>query len=104
VVDKYLCSSTLIDVAIPSDFNVDDKETEKITKYQDLRIELEWLWVPVIIGALGCVSHNFTKHLSSLSLPTADKFVLQKSALLGSVRIIRHALQLSGPGLGPKLD
>jgi len=40
--------------------------------------------VPVIIGALGCASHKFTKHLSSLSLPTVDKFVLQKSALLGS--------------------
>jgi len=49
----------LIDVAIPSNFNAGDKETEKITKYPDLRIELERLWkmrtsvVPMIIGALG---------------------------------------------------
>jgi len=43
VVDKHLCRIMLIDVAIPSYFNVDDKETEKITKYQDLRMELERL-------------------------------------------------------------
>jgi len=100
----------LFDVAIPSDFNVVDKEAEKINKYQDLRIELEWLWkmrtsvVPVTIGALSCVSHSFTKHLSSLSMPTVDKFILRKSASLGSVKIMRCVLQLSGPGLVLELN
>ena len=60
--------------------------------------------VPVVIRALGCVSHNFTKHISSLSTSTVDKFVLQKSALLGSVKIMRRVLKLSGPKLAPKLD
>jgi len=41
VVDKHLGNVMLIDVAIPSDLNVADKEAEKINKYQDLRIELE---------------------------------------------------------------
>ena len=110
MVDKHLGNVMLIDVAIPSDFTVVNKEAEKINKYQDLRIELEQLWkmrtsvVSVIIGALGYVSHNFTKHLSSLSMPTVDKFVLQKSALLGSVKIMRRVLQLSGSGLVPELD
>ena len=111
VVDKHLGNVMLIDVAIPSDLNVADKEAEKINKYQDLRIELEWLWkmrtsmVPVINGALGCVSHNFSKHLSSLSMPTVDKFVLQNLLYLhGSVKIMRHVLQLSESGLVPELD
>ena len=80
MVDKHLGNVMLIDVAIPSDFNIVDKEAEKISKYQDLRIELEWLRtsvVPVIIGSFGCVSHNFTKHLRLLSMPTVDKFVPQ---------------------------
>jgi len=82
VADEHLGNVMLIDVAIPSDFIVVNKEAEKINKYQNLRTELEWLWkmrtsvIPVIIGALGCVSHNFTKHLSLLSMPTEDKFVL----------------------------
>ena len=80
----------LIDVAIPSDFHVAEKETEKINKYQDLRVELEWLWkmrtsiVPVIIGPLGCISQNFDKFVENLTLPSVNKYVLKKSALLGS--------------------
>ena len=48
----------LIDVAIPGDSRINQKEVEKITKYQDLKVEVERLWenkatvVPVVIGAL----------------------------------------------------
>ena len=47
----------LIDVAIPGDNRINQKEVEKITKYQDLKVEVERLWenkatvVPVVIGA-----------------------------------------------------
>jgi hypothetical protein len=49
----------LIDVAIPGDRNVTQKEAEKIVKYKDLTTEIQRMWnvktwvVPVIIGATG---------------------------------------------------
>ena len=34
----------IIDVAIPGDGRIKEKELEKISKYQDLKIEIERLW------------------------------------------------------------
>jgi hypothetical protein len=34
----------LIDVAILGDRNVIQKEAEKILKYKDLTIEIQWMW------------------------------------------------------------
>ena len=34
----------LIDVAIPGDSRINQKEVEKITKYQDLKVKVERLW------------------------------------------------------------
>jgi hypothetical protein len=54
----------LIDVAIPRDRNVIQKETEKILKYKDLTIEIQLMWnvktraIPVIIGATGTISNH----------------------------------------------
>jgi hypothetical protein len=51
----------LIDVAIPGDRNVIQKEAEKILKYKDLTIEIQRMWnvkirvIPVIIGATGTI-------------------------------------------------
>ena len=50
-----------IDVAIPSDYNIQKKATEKISKYVDLQTQCQRLWnkkvevTPVIIGATGIV-------------------------------------------------
>ena len=51
----------IIDVAIPSDYNIQKKATEKITKYVGLQLECQRMWdktvevVPIIIGAKGLV-------------------------------------------------
>jgi len=51
----------IIDVAISGGRNVIKKETEKILKYKDLRIEIQRMWnvktkvIPVIIGATGTI-------------------------------------------------
>ena len=56
---KQVC---LIDVATPGESRIDQKEVEKITKYQDLKIEVERLKeekaivVSMVIGALGAIS------------------------------------------------
>ena len=44
VIDKEKKECILIDLAVPGDQNITAKELEKITKYQDLLIEIEKLW------------------------------------------------------------
>ena len=81
-----------------------DKEQEKITKYQDLRIELEHLWnkktriIPVVIGALGAISNHFHSYIKQLDLHSLNQYVLQKTAILGTAAILRRVLQLSSAG------
>ena len=58
-VEKKNNKCQIIDFAVPFDTRVDEKEKEKIFKYQELARELKKLWnkkvkvIPVIIGALG---------------------------------------------------
>jgi hypothetical protein len=62
----------LIGVAIPSDKNVIQKETEKKLKYKYLSIEIQRMWnmkcfvIPVIIGATGIVSKSLQKCLETI--------------------------------------
>jgi hypothetical protein len=57
----------LIDVAIPADRNVVQKEAEKKLKYKSLGTEIQRMWnlkctsIPVIIGATGIVTKNLRK-------------------------------------------
>jgi hypothetical protein len=59
----------LIDVAIPSDRNVIQKECEKKLKYKYLSTEIQRMWnmkcfvIPVIIGATGIVTKGQKKYL-----------------------------------------
>jgi hypothetical protein len=60
---------TLIDVAIPADRNVVQKEAEKTLQYKSLCIEIQRMWnlkctiIPVIIGATGIVTRSLRKNL-----------------------------------------
>ena len=84
---------TLIDVAIPADRNVAQKEAEKKLKYKSLGIEIQRTWnlkctiIPAIIGATGIVTRSLRKNLEH----SADS--LQKTAILGTSHIIRKVLQ-----------
>jgi hypothetical protein len=57
----------LVDVAIPSDRNVIQKESEKKLKYKTLSIEIQLMWnmkcfvIPVITGATGIVTKGQKK-------------------------------------------
>ena len=44
VVDKKRRTCIIIDFAVPGDSRIDEKEKEKIEKYQDLRRELQKIW------------------------------------------------------------
>ena len=64
----------IIDVAIPGDGRIKEKELEKISKYQDLKIEIERLWekqatvVPIVIESLGAIPRDLRTHLRMIGL------------------------------------
>ena len=69
-VDKKEREVVIIDVAIPGDYRVKDKELEKLKKYQLLKDEIakvlrmrKVIVVPVVIGALGAVSVSFKEYM-----------------------------------------
>ena len=72
---------TLIDVAIPTDRNVVQKEVEKKLKYKSLCIEIQRMWnlkcmiIPVIIGATGIVTRKFGNRIRK----TFDRFTTKDS-------------------------
>jgi hypothetical protein len=57
----------LIDVALPSDRNVVNKETAKKLEYKNLSIEIQRMWnmkcivIPVVIGVTGIVTKGLKK-------------------------------------------
>ena len=101
VKDKLLDHTWLIDVAVPGDGRVKEKEREKVEKYQDLARELRKLWstsvnvVPIVIGALGAVE-NVEEELHKLNIERKEISKVQFAALLGSARILRKVLDLPG--------
>ena len=89
---------TLIDVAIPADRNVAQKEVENKLKYESLCIEIQRIWnlkctiIPVITGTTGIVTRSLRKNLEAVpGKHSIDS--LQKTATLGTSHIIRKVLQ-----------
>ena len=89
---------TDIDVAIPADRNVVQKEAEKKLKYKSFCIEIKRTWnlkrrvIPVIIGATGIVTRRLRKNLETV--PGKHSIgSLQKTVILGTSHIIRKVLQ-----------
>ena len=100
LVDKELNHTWIVDIAVPGDGRVDSKEKEKVEKYQELGREIRKLWktsvnvIPIVVGALGAVS-KLDAELVKLGIGnTMDD--IQFAALLGSARIIRKVLDISG--------
>ena len=90
----------IIDIAVPADVRVEEKEREKVEKYQDLKREIGRWWnlkkvevVPVVIGALGSVTKKFDRWIEKLGT-TFNVGVVQKTALLGTARILRKVLEM----------
>ena len=88
-----------MDIAVPGDCDVVQKEIEKREKYQDLAREIGNLWktrtkvVPVVAGALGSVSKQLKCHLEQTGIPDRKR-TLQKSVLLGSAHILGKVLEI----------
>ena len=81
--EKKIC--IIIDVAIPTDSNVVQKEAEKELKYKCLCIEIQRMWnlkctiVPVIIGATGIVTRSLKKNVEAVPRKTLDRFTTKDS-------------------------
>ena len=100
LVDKKAKSCVIIDVAIPGDCRIREKQIEKVEKYQILKRELKRLWslkkvevVPVAVGALGYISKGFSGWMETLGIKLNIGMV-QKSVLLGKARILRKVLDM----------
>ena len=99
IINKEDKNCFIVDIAIPGDSRLNEKEGEKIGKYQDLQREIMRMWnlksaqvIPIIIvGALGGVTKELGDSVGKLSITLATAF-LQKTALLGTARIRRKVL------------
>ena len=94
-IDKKEREVAITDVAIPGDDRLKDRELEKLKKYQLLKDEIAKVWrmrkvvvVPVVIGALGAVSVNFKEYMKRIDV-NVRLGVIQKTALLGTAKILR---------------
>ena len=87
------------DVAIPSDYNIQKKAIEKMSRYVDLKIECQRIWdkkvevIPVIIGVTTIVDKNIKKYVGRI--PGCHSiYSLQRSAILGTAHILRKVLSI----------
>ena len=77
-----------------------EKEVEILENYQLLKDEIIKMWgvtkiviVPMVIGALGALSKNFEKYVKKLETEARAE-IMQKTALLGTARLLRKVLYL----------
>ena len=88
----------IVDVTIPGDERVNGREVGKIEKYRVLKDEIARMWdmkevilIPVAVGALGAISTGFEKYIAAIAIEIRIEHV-QKTALLGTARILRLVL------------
>ena len=102
VIHKEKNKALIVEIAVPADTRIVEKELEKVEKYQDLKKEIKRLWElrcalgsnkAVVIGALGSVTKDLECWIENIDI-VPEVGVLQKTALLGTARILRKVLEL----------
>lgn len=101
LIDKANKTGTIIDVAVPLTHNLSQTEREKVSKYQDLQIELKRMWklreikiIPAVISVEGVATKKLLKSLEALSLPKGVYIQIQKAVILETCRIVRKFLAI----------
>ena len=80
---------------------IEEKEKEKIEKYQDLIKELQKIWnvgvniIPLVVGSVGVILKQFRNRLKKTSI-AVEMGQVQKTVLLGKARILRKVLEIYG--------
>ena len=88
-----------VDFAVPGHSRIDEKEKDKIEKYQDLGKELQKIWnvkvkiIPLVVGSLGVIPKQFGNRLQQIGITAGTAQVL-KTVLLGTGRILRKVLEI----------
>ena len=84
VVDKKERSCKIIDFAVPGDSRIEEKEKDKIEKYQDLGRKLKKIWnvkvniMTFVVGSLGAIPKQFGNRLKQIGI-TAGTEQVQKT-------------------------
>ena len=74
VVDKKERSCKIIDFAVPGDSGIEEKEKDKIEKYQDMERELKKIWnvkvkiILLIISSLCAIPKQFGNRLKQIGI------------------------------------
>ena len=99
IIEKAKRVGKIIDITIPVDNRIEEKENKKIEKYENLRREMKQIWnlksvhvIPVVIGALGAITGRFHSWIKSIRIEVRVEH-LQKTALLGTSKILRKVLE-----------
>ena len=98
LVDKEK-SCEIIDFGVPGDSRLEEKEKDKIEKYQDLGRELQKIWkvkvkiILLVVGCLGALPKQFGNRLKQIGA-TAGTAQVQKTVKLGTARILRKVLEI----------
>ena len=88
----------IVDFAVPADYRIKLKESEKKDKYLDLERELKKLWnmkvtiIPIVIGAFGIVTKGLLNGLEDLEI-RGQVEPIQTTTLLRTTRILRKVLE-----------
>ena len=63
----------IVDISVPGDKRIVEKENEKVKKYSELKREIARMWnmrtvqeIPIVVGSLGSVAKNLLKWLEKL--------------------------------------
>ena len=99
LVDKKERICKVTDFAVPGDSRTEEKEKDKLEKYQDLGRELQKIWnvkvkiIPLVVGSLGAIRKQFGNRLKQIGI-TIGTAQVQKTVLLGTARILRKVLEI----------
>ena len=99
VVHEKERSCKIIVFAVPGDSRVEEKDKDKMEKYEDLETELQKIWnfqvniIPLVVGSLGAIPKQFGNRLKQTSI-TAGTGQVQKTVLIGPAKILRKVLEI----------
>ena len=80
---------------------IEEKEKDKIEKYQYLKRELQKKWnvevkiIPLFVGSVGAIPKQFGNKLNQIGI-TVGAVKVQKTVLLRTTRILRNVLEIEG--------
>ena len=88
-----------MDIASPWDHRVYEKESAKIEKCQDLKMEIRKLWamrrvevVPVVVGALGEVTKRLNTWLSRQAGDFHEYGFAAENSIVGSSKDLKEGI------------